>query len=53
VALLTQWVRSHRKTVVGFWILICVISFAAIQPAGRALSQEFTVPGPGRIRDES
>ena len=30
---------------VGFWIVVTVGAFGAIQPAGKALSDEFTVPG--------
>ena len=42
---LTNWVLNHKRLVVGFWISVTVAAFAAIQPAGDALSQEFSVPG--------
>jgi putative drug exporter of the RND superfamily len=42
---LTQWVLNHKRMVVGFWSLVTIAAFAAIGPAGRALSEEFTVPG--------
>ena len=40
---LTQWVLTHKRLVVGFWILVTIAAFAAIRPAGDALSEEFTV----------
>jgi RND superfamily putative drug exporter len=45
VTTLTSWVLNHKRLVVGFWIAVTVAAFAAIQPAGDALSQEFSVPG--------
>jgi RND superfamily putative drug exporter len=45
MATLTRWVLAHRRLVAGFWILVTIAAFAAIQPAGDALSEEFTVPG--------
>jgi RND superfamily putative drug exporter len=45
VATLTRWVLAHRRLVAGFWLLVTIAAFAAIQPAGEALSEEFTVPG--------
>ena len=42
---LTKWVLTHKWLVVGFWIALTIGAFAAIQPAGNALSQEFSVPG--------
>jgi RND superfamily putative drug exporter len=45
VTTLTDWVLSHKGLVVGFWVAVTVAAFAAIQPAGDALSQEFSVPG--------
>jgi RND superfamily putative drug exporter len=43
---LTRWVLAHKRLVVGFWIIVTIGAFAAITPAGDALSEEFnTVPG--------
>jgi putative drug exporter of the RND superfamily len=42
---LTEWVLAHKRLVVGFWIVVTIAAFAAIGPAGEALSEEFTVPG--------
>ena len=42
---LTRWVLNHKRFVVGFWIVVTIAAFAAIGPAGSALSQEFPVPG--------
>jgi RND superfamily putative drug exporter len=44
-ATFTHWVLAHRRLVAGFWILVTLAAFAAIKPAGEALSDEFTVPG--------
>jgi RND superfamily putative drug exporter len=41
---LTRWVLAHRRLVAGLWIVVTVAAFAAIGPAGDALSEEFTVP---------
>ena len=41
----TNWVLDHKRLVVGLWIAITVGAFAAIGPAGSALSQQFGVPG--------
>jgi putative drug exporter of the RND superfamily len=41
----TRWVLAHRRQVAGFWILVTIAAFAAVKPAGDALSEEFTVPG--------
>jgi RND superfamily putative drug exporter len=45
VAGLTRWVLAHKRLVAGFWILVTIAAFAAIQPATSALSDKFTVPG--------
>jgi putative drug exporter of the RND superfamily len=42
---LTAWVLDHKRLVVGFWLVVTIVAFAAIQPAGNALSQQFNVPG--------
>ena len=42
---LTGWVLGHKRLVLGFWLAVTVAAFAAIGPAGSALSQQFNVPG--------
>ena len=42
---LTRFVLGHKRLVLGFWLAVTIASFAAIGPAGSALSQEFSVPG--------
>ena len=45
MATLTRWVLGHKRLVAGLWILVTIAAFAAVKPAGDALSQDFTVPG--------
>ena len=42
---LTRFVLDHKRLVLGFWLAVTVAAFAAIGPAGKALSQEFSIPG--------
>jgi len=42
---LTRFVLDHKWLVVGLWLVVTIAAFAAIQPAGNALSQQFNVPG--------
>ncbi|MDQ3893664.1 MAG: MMPL family transporter, partial [Actinomycetota bacterium] len=42
---LPRFVLSHKRVVLGFWLVVTVAAFAAIGPAGSALSQQFSVPG--------
>jgi len=42
---LTRFVLAHKRLVLGFWLVVTIAAFAAIQPAGNALSQQFSVPG--------
>ncbi len=42
---LTRFVLDHKRLVLGFWLGVTVAAFAAIGPAGKALSQEFSIPG--------
>jgi putative drug exporter of the RND superfamily len=42
---LTRFVLDHRRLVLGFWLVVTIAAFAAIGPAGSALSQQFSVPG--------
>jgi putative drug exporter of the RND superfamily len=44
---LTRIVLDHKRIVLGFWLAVTIAAFAAIGPAGGALSQEFNVPGEG------
>src|SRR5215204_5454580 len=42
---LTTFVLGHKRLVLGFWVAVTIAAFAAVQPAGKALSQQFSVPG--------
>jgi RND superfamily putative drug exporter len=42
---LARWVLTHKRLVVAFWTVITIAAFAAIGPAGKSLSQQFSVPG--------
>ncbi len=42
---ITHFVLHHKRLVLGCWLIITLAAFAAIQPAGNALSQQFSVPG--------
>jgi RND superfamily putative drug exporter len=41
----TRFVLDHKRLVLSFWLVVTIAAFAAIQPAGNALSQHFSVPG--------
>jgi putative drug exporter of the RND superfamily len=45
MAALTDWVLSHKRLVLGLWLLIWIAAIAAIGPAGSSLSQQFNIPG--------
>ena len=45
MAALTSWVLKHKRLVLGLWLVVTVAAFAAVGPAGKALSQQFNVPG--------
>jgi RND superfamily putative drug exporter len=45
MATLTRWVLGHKKLVVGLWIALAIAGFAAMKPAGNALSTTFNIPG--------
>ena len=45
MATLTRWVLGHKKLVVGLWIVLAISGFAALKPAGDALSTSFNIPG--------
>jgi RND superfamily putative drug exporter len=42
---LARWVLSHKGLVVAFWTVVTIAAFAAIGPASKSLSQQFSVPG--------
>ena len=42
---LTSWVLRRKRLVVGLWLLVAIAAFAAVGPAGGALSDEFSIPG--------
>src|SRR5688500_6278386 len=42
---LTEWVLGHKRLVIGLWAAVTIAAFAAVGPAGSALSQQFNVPG--------
>jgi putative drug exporter of the RND superfamily len=43
--LVTRFVLAHKRLVLGFWVVVTIAAFVAIQPANDALSQQFNVPG--------
>ena len=45
MAALTGWVLSHKRLVLGLWLVIWIAAVAALGPAGNSLSQQFNVPG--------
>ena len=42
---LTGFVLGHKRMVVGFWVVLTIVSVAALGPAGNSLSQQFDLPG--------
>jgi putative drug exporter of the RND superfamily len=44
VSSLTQWVLAHKRTVIGFWVVLTIAGIAAAGPATDALEPEFSVP---------
>ena len=42
---LTRFVLAHKRVVLAFWLIVTLAAVAALQPAGNALSQQFSVPG--------
>src|SRR5512132_3316975 len=42
---LPGWVLGHKRLVVAAWLVVVIAAFAAVGPAGSALSQQFNVPG--------
>jgi putative drug exporter of the RND superfamily len=48
----SRWVLAHKRSVVGFWIVVTVAGFAALGPATDALTEDFR-PVPGREGSET
>jgi RND superfamily putative drug exporter len=42
---LARWTLRHKRLVTCFWVAVTIAAFAAIGPAGKSLSQQFSVPG--------
>ena len=42
---LTRFVLDHKRLVAGFWLIVALGAFVALQPAGNALSDQFSLPG--------
>src|SRR5919199_1039889 len=42
---LARWTLRHKRLITGFWVVVTIAAFAAIGPAGKSLSQQFSVPG--------
>ena len=42
---LTNWVLAHKRLVMGLWLAVTVVAFAAVGPASKALSPDLSVPG--------
>ena len=42
---LTRWVLSHKRTVIGFWVVLTIVGIASAGPATKAMKQKFSVPG--------
>ncbi len=40
-----RFVLAHKRLVVGCWLVVTIVAFAALGPAGGSLSQEFSIPG--------
>ena len=45
MAAVTDWVLSHKRLVLGLWLVVWIASVAALGPAGGALSDQFSIPG--------
>src|SRR6201991_2830076 len=42
---LTRWVLSHKKLVVGLWVMLAVAGVAAMGPANKSFEEQFNIPG--------
>ena len=45
MAALTDWVLSHKRLVLGLWLVVWIAAVAALGPAGSSLSDQFSIPG--------
>ena len=45
ISALTRFVLGHKRIVLVSWLAVTIAAFAAVEPAGNALSQQFNVPG--------
>ena len=45
MAALTGFVLKHKWLVLAGWLVVLIAAFAAVGPAGSALSQQFSIPG--------
>jgi RND superfamily putative drug exporter len=43
----SRWILEHKRLVVGFWVVVTIAGFTALQPATDALADDFR-PVPGR-----
>ena len=48
----SRWVVGHKRSVVGFWVVVTIAGFAALGPATDALTEDFR-PVPGREGSET
>ena len=42
---LTRFVLAHKRFVVGCWVAVTIVAFAAIGPAGSSFAQRDSIPG--------
>ena len=45
MAAVTSFVLKHKRLVLAGWFVVLIAAFAAVGPAGSALSQQFSIPG--------
>ena len=45
MASLTRWILAHKRTVVGFWLVLTLVGMAFANSATKAMDQKFSVPG--------
>src|SRR5215218_8940508 len=45
ITTLTGWVLSHKKLVVGLWLMLAVAGVAAMGPADKSFEEQFNLPG--------
>src|ERR1700754_4688194 len=42
---LARWVLSHKKLVVGLWVMVAVAGVAGMGPANKSFEEQFNIPG--------